>query len=62
MATSQTIWVLQWDRYTGMAKTQDAPPEFWTEYKKIKVPSDGQITQSEIMKLKDLMAKYKLEL
>ena len=62
MATWQTIWVLQWDRYTSIAKSQDAPIEFWTEYRKIVVPSNGQITQVEIAKLKELMAKFKLEL
>ena len=56
------MWVLQWDRYTSIAKTQDAPPEFWTEYHKIVLPSDGQITESEIIKLKKLMSQFKLEL
>jgi len=62
MATSQTIWVLQWERYTGIAKCQEAPPEFWTEYRKIEVPANGQITHEQIVKLKDLMAKFKLDL
>ena len=62
MATSQTIWVLQWDRYTGIAKSQEAPPEFWVEYRKIVVPSNGQITKVEIAKLKELMAEFNLEL
>jgi len=62
MATAQTIWVLQWDRYTGMAKTQEAPPEFWVEYKKISIPRDGQITEFHINQLKKLMATFKLDL
>jgi len=62
MVTSQTIWVLQWDRYTGMAKSQEAPPEFWVEYRKISVPSNRQITEVEITQLKNLMAKFNLEL
>jgi len=60
MATTQTIWVLQWERYTGMAKTQTAPPEFWAEYAKIAKPRDGQITETEILKLRELMARFKL--
>jgi hypothetical protein len=56
------MWVLQWDRYTGIAKSQDAPPEFWVKYRKIALPSDGQITESEIAQLKQLMAEFKLEL
>ena len=62
MAIFQTIWVLQWDRYTSIAKSQDAPPEFWTEYRKIVLPKDGQITETEISKLKVLMAHFKLTL
>lgn len=62
MATSQTMWVLQWDRYTGIAKSQDAPQEFWTEYHKIALPSDGQITEVEIAQLKKLMTRFNLEL
>ena len=62
MATTQTIWVLQWERYTGMARSQGAPPEFWTEYAKISKPVDGQITETEIRTLKELMARFKLEL
>lgn len=62
MAVTQTMWVLQWDRYTAMAKSQNAPPEFWEEYKKIKTPSNGQITEYEILKLKSLMAAFKLSL
>lgn len=62
MATIQTMWVLQWERYTGMAKSQDAPPEFWVEYKKITLPRDKQITEFEVQKLKKLMAQFKLEL
>jgi hypothetical protein len=62
MATTQTMWVLQWDRYTSIAQAQDAPPEFWTEYKKIVLPADGQITEVEIQQLKSLMARYKLGL
>jgi hypothetical protein len=62
MATTQTLWVLQWERYTSIAKSQDAPPEFWTEYRKITVPADGQITEVEIQKLKTLMARFKLDL
>ena len=57
----QTMWVLQWERYTGIAKSQDAPPEFWIEYQKIQLPADGQITQVEVNKLKALMASFKLE-
>jgi hypothetical protein len=56
------MWVLQWDRYTVMAKSQDAPPEFWNEYRKIVLPTDGQITESEVVKLRRLMAQFKLEL
>jgi hypothetical protein len=44
-----------------MAKTQDAPPEFWTEYAKIVKPRDGQITELEIRKLKELMARFGLD-
>ena len=62
MATSQTIWVLQWERYVSIAKSQDAPPEFWTAFKMIPLPADGQITQGEIGQLKQLMAAFKLEL
>ena len=62
MVTTQTIWVLQWYRYIGMAKTQEAPREFWAEFGKIAVPSNGQITEVEIAKLKELMAKFNLEL
>jgi hypothetical protein len=62
MVISQTIWVLQWDRYTSIAESQNAPPEFWAEYRKIVLPSDGQITEAEIIKLKTLMARFKLEL
>ena len=62
MVTSQTIWVLQWERYTSIAKSQSAPPEFWTEYHKIIVPRDGQITEVEIVALRKLMALFKLEL
>jgi hypothetical protein len=62
MVTSQTMWVLQWDRYTGIAKSQDAPPQFWIEYKKIILPSDGQVTKAEVDQLKKLMAQFKLEL
>lgn len=62
MATTQTIWVLQWERYTNMAKSQDAPDEFWSEYKRIAVPKDGQVTEFHIKKLKDLMAQFKLHL
>lgn len=62
MAVAQTIWVLQWDRYTSIAKSQDAPVEFWTEYKAIAVPRDRQITEVEITKLKALMARYHLDL
>ncbi len=56
------MWVLQWDRYTEIAKSQNAPPEFWTEYQKITLPTDGQITELEIQKLKGLMARFKLTL
>lgn len=62
MATTQTMWVLQWDRYTSIAKSQEAPAEFWEEYKKISLPKDQQITEHEIQKLKSLMARFKLEL
>ncbi len=62
MTTTQTMWVLQWDRYTAIAKSQNASPEFWTEYRKIKIPSDGQITEFEIGKLKELMGTFKLDL
>lgn len=62
MTTMQTIWVLQWDRYTGIAKSQNAPPEFWAEYRKIPIPPNRQFTEVEIAKLKELMAHYKLEL
>ena len=62
MAVTQTMWVLQWDRYTSIAKSQVAPDEFWIEYKKIKLPSDGQITQLEIERLKELMEKFRLSL
>ena len=62
MAISQTMWVLQWDRYTSIAKSQNAPPEFWTEYRKIILPSDGQITEAEIVQLRKLMALFKLKL
>jgi len=62
MTTTQTIWVLQWERYTAMAKTQDAPAEFWEAYRKIQLPAQKQITQSELEKLKDLMKRFKLEL
>jgi hypothetical protein len=62
MAVTQTIWVLQWDRYTSIAKSQDAPPEFWVEYKKIALPSDGQITEYHIKQLKALMLTFKLAL
>jgi hypothetical protein len=62
MAVTQTIWVLQWERYTGIAKSQGAPPEFWEQYKNIKVPSNGQITEAEVVKLKALMAKFQLSL
>ncbi len=62
MATTQTMWVLQWDRYTSIAKSQDAPEEFWIEYKKIALPAGGQVTESEVQKLKGLMARFKLEL
>jgi len=56
------MWVLQWDRYTGIAKSQDAPPDFWTAYHKIPLPADGQITEIEIAQLKALMAHFKLTL
>ena len=62
MATTQTIWNLQWERYSGIAKSQDAPPAFWAEFKKIVLPKDGQITETEISKLKALMASFKLHL
>ncbi len=62
MAIAQTIWVLQWYRYTGMARSQEASPEFWLEYRKIAVPSNGQVTEVEVAQLKELMAKYKLDL
>ena len=62
MPVNQTIWVLQWERYTSMAKHQDAPPEFWVEYKKIVIPSNGQVTESDVKKLKALMAAFKLGL
>lgn len=62
MATEQTLWVQQWARYSEMAKSQDAPPEFWIAYKKISIPANGQITESQIIKLKELMANYKLHL
>lgn len=45
-----------------MAKSQNASPEFWTEYRKIVVPSNGQVTEAEIQKLKALMATFKLSL
>jgi hypothetical protein len=61
MAISQTIWVLQWARYTEMAKNQDAPPEFWAQYHKITLPSDMQVTEYEIKQLRELMAQFKLE-
>jgi len=62
MPVTQTIWVLQWYRYIGMAKSQDAPCEFWVGFQKIAVPASGQITEVEIKKLKDLMAKFNLNL
>ncbi|GEM_PF-5526460 len=62
MPVNQTIWVLQWDRYTSMAKSQNAPALFWEEYKKIKIPSDGQITEVEITKLRSLMAAFQLSM
>ncbi len=61
MAVTQTIWVLQWERYTDMAKNQDAPAEFWAEYKKIILPSNGQITEVEIQKLKNLMTGFEID-
>lgn len=62
MTTTQTIWVLQWDRYTSVAKNHGAPPAFWAEYAKITRPRDGQITEIEIVKLKELMARFHIEL
>lgn len=62
MPITQTIWVLQWERYTSIAKTQDAPPEFWVEYHKIKIPSGGQVTEYEVRQLKALMNTFKLSL
>ena len=62
MAILQTIWVLQWDRYTSIAKSQNAPPAFWVEYDKIVLPSNGQITEAEILQLRKLMAQFKLDL
>ncbi len=62
MAINQTMWVLQWERYSGIAKTQNPPPEFWKEHKAIAVPSKGQITEAEIQKLKSLMARFNLKL
>ena len=56
------MWVLQWDRYTSIAKSQNAPAEFWAEYRKIILPADGQVTEAEIVKLRTLMAQFKLEL
>ena len=61
MVVSQTIWVLQWERYTSIAKSQDAPPEFWELYKKIPIPSNKQITEREIQQLKALMTQFKIE-
>ncbi len=62
MSVTQTMWVLQWDRYTGMAKSQKAPPEFWAEYDRIAIPSDGQITEYHVKLLRALMNRYKLAL
>ena len=62
MATAQTIWVLQWERYTSIAKSQGAPPEFWTQYQKIVLPPKGQVTEAEIQKLKKLIEHFKLSL
>lgn len=61
MAIAQTMWVIQWERYTSIAKSQNAPPEFWVEYKKIPT-SNGQITESSVVLLKALMAQFKLQL
>lgn len=60
MAVAQTTWVLQWDRYTEMAKSQNAPAEFWAEYKKIVLPRDGQVKDFHLKQLKELMARFKL--
>lgn len=62
MATTQTIWVLQWDRYTSIAKSQDASDEFWSAYKGIALPADGQVTEYHIKLLKELMARFNLHL
>lgn len=62
MTVTQTIWVLQWERYSSIAKSQKAPAEFWIEYKKIKLPANGQITEYEIQKLKELMVIFHLSL
>lgn len=56
------MWVLQWDRYSEIATSQSAPPAFWDEYKTITLPRDGQITEFHVSKLKELMARYKLNL
>ncbi|MBI1860528.1 MAG: hypothetical protein HYR96_06390 [Deltaproteobacteria bacterium] len=62
MVTTQTIWVVQWERYTEMAKSQNAPMAFWIEVKKIAIPAQGQVTETEIKQLKALMLQFKLAL
>lgn len=62
MATTQTMWVLQWERYTSIAKSQNAPPQFWIKHKEIKIPKDGQVTEREVKRLKEIMKEFNLEL
>ena len=58
---NMTIWQLQWERLKAMARTQQAPEEFWSAFREIHVPSGGQVEQAEVEKLKALMDKFKLK-